>query len=61
MVEPSLRGLPVLFNVAARTIFSEGFLVFVIFLMATYAVLGRFLEQGAGVALLALHLGVLAQ
>ena len=61
MIEAPGRGLPVAFQVAIRALFAQSGVVFVVFFVATDAVLRRFLEHRALVAIFAFHLGVLAQ
>lgn len=61
MVEAALGRLPVTLYVTNRTVLAQRVLVFVVFFVATVAVLGRFLEHRALVAILALYFGVFAQ
>lgn len=61
VVKASSGGLPVTFQMAIRTFVAQRCVVFVVFLVATDAILWRFLEHRCLVAILALHLAVLAQ
>jgi len=61
VVEATGCGFPVTFGMALRALLTQVASVLVILLVAADALLGRFLEHGALVALLALGLGMLAQ
>lgn len=61
VVEATRGVFPIALSMAIGAFFTQAGVVLVVFLVASDAFLGRFLEHGAFVATLALHFGVLAQ